>query len=194
MLDTVLNIIGSAAGGSLIGLIGTFIKGRDERKERDAQRAHDLALRDLDREEMQLEAELAMKRTEAEIAGKLKTLDMEGQISRDIEASKLQAVSYESDQASYSKGATKMLRGFFGGLAAFMLVCVDVFRGVMRPGITSYLLVIESLIAWQLYLLLNSFTALDSAEALILFTTIINSIVFLTSTSVTWWFGSRPNR
>jgi hypothetical protein len=75
-----------------------------------------------------------------------------------------------------------------------LLVLVDVTRGMMRPGITIYLLVVESAICYYLYQLVLKFNLLPAEQALPLFITVVDSLVFLTATAVTWWFGSRPNQ
>ncbi len=194
MLETILGILGSAAGGGFIGLIGTAIKGFQEYKDRQAQRQHELDMRRIDQEDMRIEADLAIQQTEAEFAGKANLANIEGAIARDVAASELQATSYENDKATYSTGATGTLTGSISNLIRGLLVLVDVVRGMMRPGITIYLIVIESLICYQLYQLLLKFEVLPADEALKLFIVVVNSVVFLTSTAVTWWFGSRPNR
>lgn len=194
MLETILGILGSAAGGGFIGLIGTTLKGYQEYKDRQAQRQHEREMRVLDQEDMRLENELAIMQTEAEFSGKVALANIEGAIARDVAAAELQGKSYDNDNATYSKGVTAHLTGFFGVLMRAMLVMVDVARGLMRPGITVYLLVIESLICWMLYKLLLKFDMLQVEHALPLFNTVIYSIVFLTATAVTWWFGSRPNQ
>ena len=194
MFETILGVLGSAAGGSFIGMIGTAIKGFQEYKDRQTERRHELEMRRLDQEDMRLEAELAIKQTEAEYAGKAHLATVEGAIALDIAAAELQGKSYDNDQATYSKGVVNTLTGYFGNLMRALLVFVDVARGLMRPGITVYLIVIESLICYQLYQLLLKFNAPPAEETMKLFIVVVNSVVFLTATAVTWWFGSRPNQ
>lgn len=194
MFETLLGILGSAAGGSLIGMVGTAIKGFQEYKDRQAQRQHDLEIRRLDQEDMRLEADLAIKQTEAEFAGKANLANIEGAIALDVAAAELQEKSYDNDKSTYSKQVMGKLSGFIGNLMRGLLVFVDVTRGLMRPGITVYLMVIESIICYQLYQLLLEFDVLPAEEAMKLFIVVVNSVVFLTATAVTWWFGSRPNQ
>lgn len=194
MLDTFLSIFGSAAGGGFLGLIGTAFKGWQEFKDRQAQREHEQKMRVLDQDEMRLENELAIKATEAEYNGKIDLKNIEQVISEDLNATELRRESYKHDQATYSKGALNKLSGFFGDLFLGLLVLVDVFRGIMRPGITTYLLIIESYIAWYLYQLVIKLDLMSSTQAVDLLTQVVMSIVFLTSTAITWWFGSRPNQ
>lgn len=193
MFEALLGILGAAGSGGLIGLLGTAFKGWQEYKERQAQREHDLAMRKLVQEEMRLEHSLRLKQTEVEIAGKQTLAETEASAARDVAASNLQAASYGNDKASYSNGMVRKLKGWWGSFVVSLLVMVDVFRGFMRPGITTYLLVIESLIAWQLFQVVSQLGGMTPEQAWPLFQQVILSVVFLTSTSVTWWFGSRPN-
>jgi len=194
MLETILGIFGSAAGGSLFGLIGTAIKGFQEYKDRQAQRTHDLEMRRLDQADMRLEADLAIKQTEADFAGQAALKNIEAAVARDVAADALQGKSYDNDKATYSQGAAAKLTGFIGNLMRGLLVLVDVARGLMRPGITVYLLVVESTICYYLYQLVIQFDLLPPEQALPLFITIVDTLSFLTATTVTWWFGSRPNQ
>jgi hypothetical protein len=194
MFETILSVLGSAAGGSFIGMIGTAIKGFQEYKDRQAERRHELEMRRLDQSDMRLEAELAIKQTEVEFTGKAHLADIEGAVARDVAAAELQGKSYDNDKAEYSKGVLNKLSGIFGNMMRSLLVFVDVARGMMRPSITVYLIIIESLICYQLYQLLLKFNAPPAEETMKLFIVVVNSVVFLTATAVTWWFGSRPNQ
>lgn len=194
MLSTILGLFSSAAGGSLVGLIGTAIKGFQEYKDRQAQRLHNIEMRRLDQADMRLEADLAIKQTEAQFAGQATLKNIEAAIAQDVAAAQLQGKSYDNDKATYSTGAVAKLSGFIGNLMRGLLVLVDVTRGMMRPGITIYLLVVESAICYYLYQLVLQFNLLPAEQALPLFITVVDSLVFLTATAVTWWFGSRPNQ
>ena len=194
MFETILGIFGSAAGGGLLGLIGTAFKGWQEIKDRQNERLHLERMREQDLAEIQLEHDLAIKQTETEFEGMATLKNIEREISHDISAAKNLSDSYKHDKATYSQIALKKLSGFYAGFAGFFLVLVDVLRGVMRPGITAYLLIIESYIAWYLYQLVLSLNLITGDNAMELLTQVVLSIVFLTSTSITWWFGSRPNQ
>lgn len=194
MLSTILGFFGSAVGGSLVGLIGTAIKGFQEYKDRQAQRLHDIEMRRLDQADMRLEADLAIRQTEAQFAGQATLKNIEAAIAQDVSTARLHGKAYDNDKATYSPGAIAKLSGFLGNLMSGLLVLVDVTRGMMRPGITIYLLVVESIVCYYLYQLVLQFNLLPPEQALPLFITVVDSIVFLTATAVTWWFGSRPNR
>ena len=94
----------------------------------------------------------------------------------------IRAASYHNDRATYwSKEAT----GWVGAIMAL----VDAFRGFMRPAITLYLLVITSSIAYYLHEIVTNAPVATAPEQI--YSQVIMSVLFLTETAVTWWFGSR---
>lgn len=195
MLETLLGLFTSAAGGGLIGLVGTALKQWQERKEREADRAHQIAMRQVDLAEMEKEAQLRLRQTETEIAGRREVANIEAQAARDVAAAATQQASFAHDKATYTGGAVmRLLRGFWGGLAAFMLVLVDVARGMIRPATTVYLLGALSLIAWQLHTLVQALGGLTPEMAWPLYTRVVDAIVFMGMTALTWWYGASPNR
>ena len=192
MIETLFAVLSSAAGGGILGLAGTAFKTWQERKDRESQRDHDLKMRELDQADMRLEAELLLKQTATETQGQLALAQTEADAERDVAAAHLQAASYKQDKATYSK--VDKLSGWWGAFWQGMLALVDMVRGFMRPAITLYLLVICSVIAWELYDLVEAMETLLPTQAWPLFQQVVNAIIFLCTTSVTWWFGSRPNQ
>ena len=149
-------------------------------------------MRELDQADMRLEADLLLKQTETETQGQLALAQVEADAARDVMAGQVQAASYKQDKATYAK--IHQLSGWWGAFWQGMLALVDMVRGFMRPAITLYLLVICSVIAWELYDLVEAMETLLPTQAWPLFQQVVNAIIFLCTTSVTWWFGSRPNQ
>ncbi|WP_040728242.1 hypothetical protein [Thiomicrorhabdus sp. Kp2] len=178
-ITTILGAVGSAASGGLLGLFGTGIKMWADHKAEEAKRTFELAMRQADREEMQLEHDLHMKQVEAQanrdiaIANQNR-LTTESQIAGDVELAELnlRQTSYSNDKATYGGGF------------------VDAIRGLMRPTLTLYFAVLMALIAYQLMQITGQM--IGTANAQYLLKEVINAIIFLATTSVTWWFGSRP--
>ncbi len=71
---------------------------------------------------------------------------------------------------------------------------VDGIRGLMRPLITVFLLVMCSILAFNIHDLVGGLESLTSNSVFQLYRDIIFQLLFLTSTAVTWWFGSRPSK
>jgi hypothetical protein len=68
------------------------------------------------------------------------------------------------------------------------MAIVDVVRVGMRPAITIVLMIITGAITYQHMLIMNDNKQLVTAETIIM---IIDSIIYLTFTTVGWWFGDR---
>lgn len=174
MIEMVLGLFGSATGGGLFGIVGSWLKGREERRKMELEFDHEQTMRRLTQEEMRLEADLAIQQTEAEFAGKQAVAETEAEAAKDVAASELMAASYQHDKATYG-----------GGL-------IDSIRGAMRPMITTYLLIVISMIAWKLFAIDDVFAAAPG-DARALLGQVVQDMVFLAVTAVTWWFGTRPN-
>ncbi|WP_178860797.1 hypothetical protein [Thiomicrorhabdus cannonii] len=179
-IGTLLTGIGSAASGGLIGLFGTGIKMWAEHKSEEAKRTFELAMREADRKEMQLEHDLKMKEVEAmanrDIAvAQQNRLATEASAASEVEKAEinLRQTSYTMDKATYGGGF------------------VDAIRGLMRPTLTVYFAVLMALIAWQL-MKLNGGHWVNPTDAQMMLRDTVNACIFLTTTAVTWWFGSRP--
>ena len=98
------------------------------------------------------------------------------------------AASHESDKSTYANQAG--MTGWLGLLFNFLMATVDFARGITRPGITWTLFLESSLVA--IYALLRTnFPDEFWADIAV---RCINSLLFLTETSVVWWMGSRAIR
>lgn len=174
MIELIAGLLSSATGGGLFGILGSWLKGREEHRKLELQFQHEQEMRRLTQEELRLEAELAIQQTEAEYAGKRAVAETEADAAKDVAASELMAASYTHDRATYGGGF------------------VDAIRGAMRPLITTYLLIVVSIIAYKLFGIEGMFAGAPE-EARDLLTQVVNDVVFLAVTATTWWFGTRPN-
>ena len=172
MID-ILGILGSGALGSAVGIFGNFIKGRGERKAQNDANAHELETRKLDLVELREEAKLANIRIQIENDGKQALAETESQRALDVMEGEIRKASYANDKASYGGGF------------------VDTIRGLMRPLLTLMFVIITAYYGYQVHVMVNGLDSLASLEVFDLYREVINTIMFLTTSSVTWWFGSR---
>lgn len=182
ILGTVGGLIGSAASGGIFGLLGNGIKSWFDQKAEQAKMNHEIKMREMDQQEITLEHSLKMKEIEEQVKGDIakatqSRMATEANAAAEVDkaAIGLRQASYEMDKATYGGGF------------------VDIIRGMMRPVLTLYFAVLMSLIAWEL-MKINDGQFVNPTEAQAMFKDVINAIIFLATTSVTWWFGSRPNR
>lgn len=178
----ILGLIGSALSGGLLGVLGTGLQAFFQFKQKKADHEHELAMRGEDRKEMLAEAEL--RREELKISGEIKTelANIDYAKAETIAETELQQSSYESDKATYSTGFK-----ITGSAGKFLLVLVDVIRGLMRPVLTLYCVGLLTWVAHLLYKVQGGVIA-DAAN---LWAEIIGAVIMLATTTVTWWFGSR---
>lgn len=192
-LHTLSGILGSGAIGTALGLIGVWVKGREERETLKLNNDFQLAMRKASQDEMQLEYNLKLKLSAQEAAAEQAKAQTEADAARDVAATNLQASSYDNDKASYfGSGLVGLFKGWFGAFVAAMLALVDVVRGLMRPTITTYLLILTTFLSYGLFKILAVSANLPLDKAWELFDVLVKDIAMLTMTSVTWWFGTRP--
>jgi hypothetical protein len=169
MLEAILGIASSSGLGAIVGLFGSYLTKRENRKAAELNNIHekDMAIIDLQRDAAESAQALQMADKKIEQA------QAEAEIASEVSA----GVAFNTSQLIANKPS---------GVA-----WVDALRSLMRPLITIYLLVIVTFIAYNLHKLLGGLETLEKASLFGLYTHIINQAVFLTVTAVLWWFGSR---
>jgi hypothetical protein len=180
MFETIAGIFGSILSGGATGLLGVGI-----------QRIADYKNKKLDIEiqKQKFEQERALRELDAKImeqewAARTKVAQVEAEGKREVADAEAFAASFKLEPVRYSEGVKP------GPVGGFMLIFLDFLRGIVRPGLTVYLCVLTTLIYLQARELLNK-EDLTSEQALGVESFIINTILYLTTTCVLWWFGTR---
>lgn len=147
--------------GGLTGLIGGI-----------AQKITDYKIKKLEAEMQikQIEHELEMRKADAEImreewAQRTKIAEEESS-SKDFQASFNEPTLYSNNVTPNEK-------------QGWLLVVVDFLRGVVRPFLTLYLCGVVTLMYFR-----TDGATIDPQ-------TVVNTVLYLTTTAVCWWFGSR---
>ena len=161
----------SLISGGLTGVLGStlnnlfdFFKKRQEFKQQVALKKLDLDMMD------------------KEWAYRERVAIMEGEVRMGESADKALAASYAADKATYVQ-------------ASRWLLAVDLVRGLVRPALTVFLIVqvyllqkdINDMVAMQ-----GGLQALGLDKVMSLYASVVDMILYLASTAVAWWFGSRP--
>ena len=170
-MGDILTLLSGAAGGGLIGLAGSVAQLLFKGKERKMEISREIELRKLDIEAMTTESNLRLRETETEIEGKARLANIaldESTLAGDVA---LRQSSYLNDKATYG-----------GGI-------VDAIRGLMRPVLTAYLVIVVTAIAAKLFIELDTIPQADAWDSL---SAVIVELVTLSSMTVSWWFGTRP--
>lgn len=177
-------LIGTALGGILsggaTGLLGVAFQRFADYKNKqldlqhqEKQNMHELSMRDKDAAIMAQEWAARTKVAEVEAGARVGAADAEAF-----------AASYKLEPAMYS-GHAKPTKG-----QAWLLVIVDVLRGAVRPLLTLYLCAITTVTYLDARALLGS-TSYTTTQAFELTKLIVWTVLYLTTTCVLWWFGTR---
>lgn len=177
LLDSVLSVM----TGGLTGLLGAGIQKYSEQQTKKLElealklkNGHDLEMRRMD-----IEADKVAWEQRKEIKG------IEGATAIGIEDAKAFAVSQEKEH--------NLLAGQkLNSLQVWFMVLLEFVRGMIRPGLTIYLCAITTLMSYQAYMILRHLNAaIEAKDAMLVMREIVSTILYLTTTCVTWWFGVR---
>lgn len=196
MLALLGTLLSSVLSGGATGLLGILIQRWFDAK----NKAQDLELVKLN-----LQNAIDLKKLDNERADKEWTarrdISAEDRGAREFEAAAEErsrayeadaetfATSHEADRAKYlDAGAQKKHKW-----AVLMMASVDWLRGVIRPGLTIYLVAITHVMFnWARDMAEKQGASLNTAELKDIIMLIISTILYLATVSVVWWFGTRP--
>lgn len=174
----------SAVLGGVVGTIGSLVSKWLEARERRRLMELEIEMKKLDQSH-----ELAVMEREAASAERMAAIRMDEQrLVGDLKALK-ESIRSDSRGATWSAAWADRLDGWMGRVAGMLLVCVDVLRGMTRPLITYYLVVLTTGLAWWAGQQAEAVSLTDLHDLL---SRIVDMVLFLTSVAVTWWFGTRP--
>ena len=172
MFDGLLSAVGAIAGGGITGLIGTGITAFTEYKTKMASFHHKERVMELDMQMSKLEAE-----------AKFRIAETEADAAKDVADTKAFSSSHAADVARYATGSTAANSVWF--------IAVDVIRGLVRPTLTVYVMIIVTLIYWQLMQLVGGLGSIPTHDAMAMFKGVIDGVMCIATTVVLWWFGTR---
>ncbi len=183
-----LSLLGTAlsgifAGGAT-GLLGVALQRLFDWLHVKAQMAQQKQQNDFELEKRRIDIQV----TQAEWAGRVKVADTEASAAKDVAESNAFAASLLKEPERYATGDRP--QGWLGNAGWFLLVLTDVFRGFIRPALTVYLCALTTYVWWQVRQLL-SIEDLDAGEVLEVWRMVVGTILYLTTTCILWWFGTR---
>jgi len=181
------DIFNAGTGGVITGLIGTIATNITNYKMKKLDNQHKLNMVKAETDAMVAEAEANIKITETKIRGELEI--SENQIYQEtIKQAGQKSVSNELLQKLFDSKWTWWL----GSLIILLLAIVDWLKAFIRPGLTIYLIILTTWITYTAYTILCIHDeALTVEQSLSLFDQVVNIIIYLTVSCVTWWFGDR---
>lgn len=137
---------------------------------------------------------LAMKEADARImaqewAGRTQVAQAEAAGKEAVSANEAFAQSLLKEPERYSKTET-LPNNWWGWTLQGLLVLLDVIRGLIRPALTVYLCWVTTSIWFEVRHLAN-LEDLSADQTMAILMLVIETILYLTTTCVTWWFGTR---
>lgn len=180
MLELLGTIFGSIFSGGATGIIGVALQrfADYKNKQLDAQLEAQRAQNELDKRKLDLEI------TGKEWAGRVQVAVTEGESAKDVAASQAFATSLLREPERYSS-----TQGLTSG-QQWILVLLDAARGIVRPLLTVYLCALTTYVWYQVRTVLSQ-QNLDAAAAMQVWQLVVGQILYLTTTCVLWWFGTR---
>lgn len=181
----ILELLGSGALGTLVGLIGTGITTIAGYFTQKLKNKHDVAMAEMDIKAIQAEADASIKVTKAKVEGEVELAE--------VDAMKTSYTMLSQDLFDKSYMKYIMDRSWLAWLAVpitLMFALVDFMKHLARPLLTYYLV---GATTWVTIILWKTIAGqpFTPAEALELFKLVVMTIIFLTTSCVSWWFGDR---
>lgn len=186
--------------GIFTGLVGPIITAVQQYKMQKlkneneaAQRQHELAMVDAETRAMVAETEANIRVAEAKIAGEIELADAEAYtISQEQAGRRLFGERY-MDALLGEEGRWRYLTVPVGLVLCWMFGFVDVLKGLTRPVLTYYLVGCTTWVTWMAWQIVQkaSLTTLTPVDAFEIFWKVVSIVVYLTVSSVTWWFADR---
>lgn len=192
VLDVALSVLGSVFSGGVTGLLGVgvqrlfdWLHAKEQLKQQEARQAHEVAMLRANAEVMAQEWAARTRVAEVEAAGK-----------EAVGAEASFAASFQLEPKRFAEGMKPPTGGgfakFFRSLGWLLMILIDFIRGLVRPGLTVYLCAITTLVWYEARNLLIAFDRKITADqAMQINMLVITTVLYLTTTCVLWWFGTR---
>jgi len=179
--------------GGITGLLGNVFTTYFTYKQKSLEYKHAEKMIELEMKAMLAEAEANIKITQAQIEGEVEIADSAAFFESIKQGNKDQFSDKWIADLLGVQGKGRYFAVPCAILVAFLFGIVDFLKGIMRPGLTAYLV---GLTTWVTILAKDildktSTGPLTAVQALALFDNVITLIIFLTTSCVTWWFGDR---
>lgn len=175
-----LDLIGGVVSGGVTGILGGALqmfatyKGKQLDMALEKQRGdNEVAKREIDH-----------KIAQAEYAGKLAVAKEEGETAKEVAASVAFSKGLIAEPERYSSQST-LTAG-----QNWLFVIIDCLRGIVRPALTLYLCALTTYIWWQVRQLISK-EDLVAADVLEVWRLVVQTILYLTTTCILWWFATR---
>jgi hypothetical protein len=196
----ILDVITAVFGGGITGLVGTVTTAVINYKTQKIKNEHEVAMERVKIDTMKAQAEIA-KGLVSDVGKEVKdAMASATEVQDSIAYGKSQ--QFGNEQVFSSNWIEKLLQvkgwtSWFSFPIAYIIIIlfgiVDFMKGLMRPGITLYMMGASTWITMLAYRILEKagIEKMDIADAANIFNSVVVVITYLTISCVTWWFGDR---
>lgn len=189
LLEIASSLLTGVFSGGATGLLGILIQQFGDAK----KRASDLeVLRENNKLTLELaarEAENKLKAAQIDAASAERLAELDAMARADATASGDYRASMKADRATYLDKDSQRRSKF----ATWLMAIVDFTRGIIRPGITVYAMVLQTLLLYWVHdMMLRSQTPLATDLQSKLIMEVVGTTSYLVTTCTVWWFGVRP--
>jgi hypothetical protein len=182
--------------GSLVGIVGSGVTAfanyktsQLQAQEREAERRFELAKIEAETKALIAESEANIKVAQVSYAGQV---DVE-EAHAFTESLKDAGRTYLSEGVILSMYERGPVMSALAAFLTFLLGLCDVLKGLMRPCLTIYVMLIASWVTYESYEIFSAFeiARFDAQEAWVSWKSTVDFILLLASTLISWWFGDR---
>lgn len=181
-MEILATLLGSVFSGGATGIFGAAIQRYADHQNKKL----DMAIEKQRGEQELAKRQLDIQVTQAEYAGKLKVAEAEGETAKDVAASAAFSASLFKEPERYATGELSWGQ-------RWLMVLTDMLRGIVRPMLTLYLCALTTYVWYQVRNVLGA-EDLDMDTALAAWTKVVDTILYLTTTCILWWFGTRNHQ
>ena len=186
--------------GGITGLLGPLItaftnykmqKLKNEARAQD--REHEIRMVEAETTAMIAETEANIRVAEVKTEGELQLADAEAYQISQREAGKNLFGERYMDALLGHEGKLNFLTVPAGLLLCLGFGFIDILKGFTRPALTFYLVGCTTWVTWMAWQIVQkaSMSTLTPVDAFEIFWKVVSIVVYLTVSSVTWWFADR---
>lgn len=179
-----IEVLSSILGGGLTGFLGSVFTGIMDYKTKKMMLSHEIHKIEAESKAVQVEAEAAIQREKARVEGEIEVAD----------AAAFKESMEKGQENLFDKSYMKILNHSWGKhivpIIAFLFAVVDFLRGLARPFVTYYLVGVSSWLTYLIYQM-NTMDNLPQDDYVSILRLSLLTILYLTATCVSWWFGDR---
>jgi hypothetical protein len=179
--------------GGITGLIGSITTSITNYKIQKLKNEHEVIMVKENTKAMIAETEANIKITQVETEAAVELADSQAYL-KSIELGNKNMFSQKwIDKLFMVTGWVRFIAIPVGVLIAFLFGMVDFLKAFTRPGITWLFTGATLFLAYTAYQVLGAsgMSAMDTTAAMAILTHVMDIVLYLTVSCVTWWFGDR---